>query len=104
MIQMLLAAGADVNARCGPYCTALHAAIYKGHREITEYLLDNAASPNVMDDFMRTPLHIAVYRQNKAIVSALVHHGADPSIIDGYSRSLTDWAQLDEVLLRKITV
>lgn len=49
-------------------------------------------------------MHLALYRGDETIVSALVQHGADPSLIDGYGRSAMDWAQLDEVLFRKIAV
>ena len=62
------------------------------------------ASPNVMDKLRKTPWHLALYQGNETVISALFQHGADPSFINGYGCSAMNWAQLDELLLPKITV
>lgn len=52
--------GEDVN-KVGPQynLTPLHLASLHGHLEIVEFLLDNGADPNMLDDWRCTPLHNA---------------------------------------------
>jgi ankyrin repeat protein len=46
IVQLLLEAGADINAQCGCHGSALQAAIVKGHGQIVERLLERGADVN----------------------------------------------------------
>jgi ankyrin repeat protein len=56
---MLIAAGADVNARTKLGWTPLHVAANEGKRDIAEYLLDHGADIGALDHEQRTPLDLA---------------------------------------------
>jgi ankyrin repeat protein len=60
MAELLLKAGADVNARNHYYAgTALEHAVMAGHREMAELLLAHKADPNARDNDGHTPLSLA---------------------------------------------
>ena len=83
VMQVLLAAGADVDARqeLGGW-TPLHAAANEGTRnEVSEMLLmllDAGADPNTRTEDGRTPLHLAVENITSAAIVVLLDAGADP--------------------------
>src|ERR1039458_6113387 len=58
--EVLLKAGADVNAKETHGCTPLNIAASGKQREVAELLLANHADPNAKSDIGQTPLHIAV--------------------------------------------
>ena len=92
VVQVLLAAGADVDARekLGGW-TPLHAAANEaGWSEVSEMLLmllDAGADPSARteDDRDRTPLHLAVWSISSAAIAVLLDAGADPETrnVDG---------------------
>ena len=58
--ELLIAAGADVNAYADDYATVLHQAATGGHKEIVELLIANGAEVNAMDVLLGwTPLDYA---------------------------------------------
>jgi len=56
VVRLLIAAGADVNARNGDKGTALHAAAFFGHPDIVKLLLDHGADVNIRNVHDETPL------------------------------------------------
>jgi len=77
-VRALLAGGADVHAKEGPYRrTALHWSGYYGHVAAVEALLAGGADVHAKDNAGRTALHWAVAKGHVAIVEALLAGGAD---------------------------
>ena len=62
--RMLVAAGADINARGGDGKDALGLAIFNGGYEVASFLIDNRANVNQADAQRFTPLFWAVDRRN----------------------------------------
>ncbi len=85
VIEALLAAGAEINARSDDGSTPLQAWQRSGHGgrrdpEVFKALLAAGANPNVSDSIGWTPLHYAVsYAGDAALVRALLKAGADPN-------------------------
>ena len=92
VIEALLAAGADPNARDEDASTPLHeAASFNYNPTVIETLLAAGADPKALDKHGRTPLHWAtVY--NDAVVEALLAAGADPNARDKNGLAPLHWA------------
>jgi ankyrin repeat protein len=93
---LLLAAGADINARnqhpvLGPGNRPLHAAVYNVHPALVDYLLDRGADVNATDNAGWAPLHIAVANGRVELAKRLLQRGADPNarlgVVDGQAWS-----------------
>ena len=60
IIQLLIANGADVNAKHDAFgTTPLHYAAEEGHKKIAELLITKGANVNLLDRFKKTPLDYA---------------------------------------------
>ncbi|KAJ7867409.1 ankyrin repeat-containing domain protein [Mycena olivaceomarginata] len=79
IITLLLNKGADPNAQCGEYGTALQAASYRGNLEVVALLLEKGADPNAQAGEYGTALQAASYRGNLEVVVLLLEKGADPN-------------------------
>jgi ankyrin repeat protein len=75
VVNLLLAAKADVNARSLRGYTPLAAAASYGHEDVAALLLDNGANVNAWDDDGGTPLHWARTRGYKKIEDLLRQRG-----------------------------
>ncbi|MHC4538179.1 MAG: ankyrin repeat domain-containing protein [Planctomycetota bacterium] len=73
--ELLIAKGADVNAKDNWNWTPLHSAVY-GHRDIVELLITEGANVNATDVAGRTPLWYAKKEGYTEIVELLKKHGA----------------------------
>jgi len=73
--ELLIAKGADVNAKNNQNWTPLHSAVY-GHMEIVELLITEGANVNARDAAGRTPLLYAKDQGNTEITELLRKHGA----------------------------
>lgn len=86
IVQQLLDAGADVNAKWG-YRTALYAASEEGHEKVVRLLLDHGADVNARDRYGGA-LHIASGKGHEEVVRLLLDHGADVNAPGGYGSAL----------------
>jgi ankyrin repeat protein len=77
IIQLLLNAGANVNAQGGVYGNLLHIAARTGVVEVVKLLLDAGADINATADLYGNALHAAAYGGHKTVVELLVDRGAD---------------------------
>ncbi len=73
--ELLLANGANVNARNNDGTTVLNTAAYQGHKEIVELLLANGADVRAKEGY--APLDCAVSQGHKEVVKLLLDRGAD---------------------------
>ncbi|MCB9493227.1 MAG: ankyrin repeat domain-containing protein [Epsilonproteobacteria bacterium] len=81
-LKNLLVAGADINACDHEGKTALHWALYKGHYELVQSLLDHGADGCVRDDQGRSPLHYAAESANLACVNKLLEKNVVVDVTD----------------------
>ena len=75
IVELLIAKGANVNAKDNWDWTPLHSAVY-GHNEIVELLIAKGANVNARDKAGRTPLWYAQDEGHTKIVELLRKHGA----------------------------
>lgn len=88
IVEILLAAGADVNAPGAYDYTALHMAFGPNSTEITKHLLDAGANVNARDGDQKTPLHhVAEVDFELKVLPLFLAKGADASAQDkwGYT-------------------
>ena len=86
LIELLLDAGASIEARDSEGQTPLHTAVEASRSAtVVEALLDSGADINATDDAGRTPLHIAVdipLSWVEGVVELLLDRGADIGAVD----------------------
>ena len=73
--KLLLANGADVNAKNKTDFTPLHFAAWKGHKKVVELLLASNANVNAKDSNGDTPLTFANRKNHKDVVDLLRQNG-----------------------------
>jgi uncharacterized protein len=77
-VCVLLAAGADVNAKTDIGSTPLHRAVYSEQIEIVRILLAHGADSKAADNYSETPLSKAQKSNLEAIAAILASAVADP--------------------------
>mmetsp|Transcript_32118 Transcript_32118/g.75421 ORF Transcript_32118/g.75421 Transcript_32118/m.75421 type:complete len:136 (+) Transcript_32118:274-681(+) len=77
VVQILLAAGADVNARNSLGRTPLHAP-NMGHAEVTQILLAAGGDHNARDNEGMTPLDLAKRFGQTTVVELMLQHASEP--------------------------
>jgi len=80
VVELLLAKGAEVNARDRGCYTPLHYASQRGHKEITELLIAKGSNVNAQNKAGDTPLDVALSQNHKEIADLLIQKGADVSL------------------------
>ena len=76
VVEPLIAAGADVNAKGGSAgSTPLHEAAWQGHKETVELLIAKGAAVNEMDKDDSTPLDVAIRSDEPETTNLLRKHG-----------------------------
>jgi len=73
-------------------CSPLHYAAMGGHKEVTEYLIDNNSAVNASDAAGCTPLHAAAMLGHIEIIRLLIARGADVDIMSAEIGSALDCA------------
>lgn len=95
IVEQLLKAGADVNARLPEWNdTALHCASLGRRIEIVELLLKAGADVNARSEDHGTPLHFASMGGRIEIVEQLLKAGADVNVQAGYFNTALQCASL----------
>jgi hypothetical protein len=87
-VSQFLKRGADVNARSGKFCSALHVAAYYGHVDIVTTLLEAGADVNLQGGWFGTALQAAIAADNDEVVDVLLEHGADVNIVGNPGNAL----------------
>ena len=75
VVELLIAKGADVNAKDKYDMTPLHPAAGRGHKEVVELLIAGGADVNARDEDGDTPLDWADRRNQTATTDLLRKHG-----------------------------
>ena len=75
-VELLMAAGADVNVESAYGLGATALAAHSNHADVVEFLLEKGADPNAAEGGY-TALHAAILRGNERAVRALLAYGAD---------------------------
>ncbi len=97
MMQLLVAHGADVNARAASGATPLFWAVMRDQKDDVKFLLDHGANPNTPDAYGDTVLDCALHLGFQSMVQLLVDKGADVNAQDqSLHRPLTYAMQKDE--------
>lgn len=92
-VQMLLAAGADVDAQDNYYKeTPLKRAAGRGHTEVVRALIAAGADVNARDNDNSTALMSAVFGRKAEIVQMLIAAGADVNAKDDKNETALWWA------------
>ncbi|MDP6417820.1 MAG: ankyrin repeat domain-containing protein, partial [Gammaproteobacteria bacterium] len=102
IVELLIAGGADVNAKGYRERTALHEAAANGKNEIVELLIAKGADVNAKDEDGWTPLHHPARYGKKEVAKLLIANGADVNVKDRKGKTpldLANWQTKD--LLRK---
>ncbi len=103
MAELLIAHGADVNARDVFSQTPLHLAAQNGNLEVAKVLLASNADVNAREMFNSTALHIVAWSGNTAFAGYLIEKGADVNAKDRFGTplisALEDHRDMVELLL-----
>ncbi len=78
--RLLIARGADIEARDDFRHTALVLASLRGSAEVVALFLDKGAKVNVVDNNGSSALHHAAFRSYPGIVNLLLSHGAEVNV------------------------
>ena len=82
LVQLLVAHGADVNARATSGATPLFWAVMRDQKDDVKFLLDHGANPNLADAYGDTILDCALHLGFQTEVGLLVDKGADVNAQD----------------------
>ncbi|MCY4195784.1 MAG: ankyrin repeat domain-containing protein [Rhodobacteraceae bacterium] len=102
IVQMLIAAGADVDMKNGNGLTPLHLVAHRASTKTVQHLLAAGADPNGRGPQGSTALHWAAARKTPGdasrIVLALLDAGVDPAVRDDQGRTALMIARTDPAL------
>lgn len=90
-VKWLLDHGAPLERR-GNEWGALHYAVFNGHRELAQYLINRGANVNARAPNLATSLMLAAREGQEALAEDLVKAGADPSLTNDLGETPLAWA------------
>jgi ankyrin repeat protein len=97
LMQLLVAKGADVNARASSGATPLYFAVLRDQPDDVKFLIDKGADVNLADAYGGTILDAALQMQYGSMIQILVDHGADVNAKDqSDQRPLTYALKMDD--------
>eukprot|EP00753_Platysulcus_tardus_P012213 PLAT3348.13.p2 GENE.PLAT3348.13~~PLAT3348.13.p2 ORF type:complete len:237 (+),score=56.19 PLAT3348.13:637-1347(+) len=82
VVEALLTAGAEIDAKLTSGSTPLSSASYHGRNAVADALIEHGADVNAAQNSGWTPLMIASYRGHKHIALSLLAAGADTSVVN----------------------
>ena len=85
----------DINSNSG-YGTALMAAVVKKNVELTRFLLEHKADPNIADSNGTTAMHYAVIFENLELVKLLVKAKAKTNLKDNRGNTAIDYVRINK--------
>lgn len=85
--ELLINAGAAVNAKDDEGMSPLHAAAKNGYLDVAKMLIDNGAEVNATDKQKQTPLHAAAENGQAEMCELLLNNGAELKVLDIARRS-----------------
>ncbi|KAM3955302.1 tankyrase [Aphomia sociella] len=92
VVEILISAGAALQARDDGGLQPLHNACSFGHADVVRALLAAGAAPAARDNWGYTPLHEAAAKGKVDVCIALLQHGADPNIRNTEGKTPLDLA------------
>ena len=92
VVRLLLANGANANARNQDGQTPLHMAVWKVYYRTFDALIEAGAEINAVDKRGNTPLHAAVSRNHIGLIRYLLAHGASTTATNADGRTPWDLA------------
>ncbi|XP_063543871.1 poly [ADP-ribose] polymerase tankyrase [Cydia strobilella] len=92
VVELLIGAGAALQARDDGGLQPLHNACSFGHADVVRALLSAGAAPAARDNWGYTPLHEAAAKGKVDVCIALLQHGADPNIRNTEGKTPLDLA------------
>jgi ankyrin repeat protein/N-acetylneuraminic acid mutarotase len=104
IVELLLKAGADVNARDKDGYTPLNYVAGGDNVEVAKLLLAYKADPNAKNNAGRTSLHMAINNGSREMVELLLANKADPNVRDISGQTPLDYAKAKGLSPRPGTV
>lgn len=93
VVEFLVGAGADLEARDGEGNTALYLAAWHGHLAVVKYLVGLGVDVNATRNSGLTALHGAAWHGSLAVVQFLLGAGADVNATDNKGKTPRDLAE-----------
>ena len=90
-VKWLLERGARINAPDGQW-SALHYAVFAGHGEVVNYLMEQGANIDARTTNGSSVLMMAVYEGREALARLLIEKGADRSVKNDWGDGALEWA------------
>jgi ankyrin repeat protein len=93
IIELLIAAGANLHTSNFIGESLLHTAADKNKISLVKQLIENQVDPNLKDNSLKTPLHSAAMKESSAeAVKLLLSYGANPTEVDNFRKTALDYA------------
>lgn len=85
--ELLINAGADVNAKSDDGSTPLHQAANEGYADVVQMLIDHGAMVNAVSVQKQTALHVAAEKGHADVCEVLLNNQAELKVLDLARRS-----------------